>query len=109
MRFLHPQPQLSAATMFYDQDKLPAFSFEKNASHTVEHERRHLLNQLRLEFRTASQRQLVDAADAAFESTRAYADEKTLREARLLLSRLLRPARETPDDPGPSEPPFRAG
>jgi hypothetical protein len=92
--------------MFYDPDKLPAFSFEESAASTSDQELRHLVNRLRLEFRTASQRQLVDAVESAFKSTTTYSGEKTIQLARLHLDHLLKSRLEFAADE-PTEPPFR--
>ena len=70
---------------------------------------RHLINRLRLEFRTASQRQLEEAVEAAARSTNTYSPEKILQVARATLAELLTPAADRPDaPPTDSEPPFRA-
>jgi hypothetical protein len=94
--------------MFYDPDKMPAFSFNDGLTASADHEARHLVNRLRLEFRTASQRQLEDAVDAASKAANTYSGEKILQLARASLTELLTPSAVQPDATEGSEPPFRA-
>jgi hypothetical protein len=95
--------------MFYDPDRLPVFSFDNSGATTAANqESRHLVNRLRLEFRTASQRQLEDAVEAAAKTANTYAGEKILQLARASLGQLLTPSADRPEATEESEPPFRA-
>ena len=95
--------------MFYDPDRLPVFSFDNTvATPAANQESRHLVNRLRLEFRTASQRQLEDAVEAAAKAAETYAGEKILQLARASLQQLLTPSADRPAATEDSEPPFRS-
>ena len=93
--------------MFTDGNATSAAS-DFSALGSTERDIRHLINRLRLEFRTASQRQLEEAVNAAVKSTNTYSPEKILQVARTTLADLLTPAVDRPDaPPTDSEPPFR--
>jgi len=80
-----------------------------SALRSTDSDARHIVNRLRLEFRTASQRQLEEAVEAATKSTQTYAAEKILQVARVQLAELLTPAADRISaPPSDSEPPFRA-
>jgi hypothetical protein len=95
--------------MFYENNITTDFSFEGGLSTTSpENETRHLINRLRLEFRTASQRQLDDAVADACKMAPSVNGEKALQLARQSLENLLTPALDRDSHaPGNSEPPFR--
>jgi hypothetical protein len=95
-------------TMFYENTPIN-FSFETGLpASSPESEARHLINRLRLEFRTASQRQLEDAVTAAVSSTPGAPGEKIFQLAKASLEQLLTPSLDRlPDQPVHSEPPFR--
>ena len=97
--------------MFYENANTN-FSLEAGLpTSSVEAESRHLVNRLRLEFRTASQRQLEDAVAAAMNAFDTYVGEKVFQHARAALEQLLTPAMDRlsgDQSTAGSEPPFRA-
>ena len=92
--------------MFYENNVASDFSFQVGLpASSPQNAARHLINRLRLEFRTASQRQLEDAVNAALA---ADTGEKAFQLARLSLAQLLTPKQdELESSPTESEPPFR--
>ena len=95
--------------MFYENANTN-FSLEAGLpTSSAETESRHLVNRLRLEFRTASQRQLEDAVAAAMNAFDTYVGEKVFQHARATLEQLLTPAMDRLPDQATadSEPPFR--
>ncbi|MGC4071831.1 MAG: hypothetical protein QM760_04825 [Nibricoccus sp.] len=96
--------------MFYEKDiTSDSGSLEAGLpSSSAESATRHLINRLRLEFRTASQRQLEDAVSAAINTATSHSTEKILQLARASLEQLLKPGLERSlEEPSNSEPPFR--
>jgi len=92
--------------MFYENSITSDFSLEQGLpASSAESETRHLINRLRLEFRTASQRQLEDAVSAATNGASIHSAEKIIQLARASLDQLLTPVLEETTS---TEPPFRA-
>jgi hypothetical protein len=78
--------------MFYETDNRPFdLSNTMDGQAAADRDMRHLINRLRLEFRTASQRQLEDAVLAAAQAANTYSSEKLLQLARTHLHDLLTP------------------
>jgi hypothetical protein len=76
--------------MFYENSRTTEFSLEAGlASSTPESETRHLVNRLRFEFPTATQRQLENAVADACEGATVYAGDKVYQRARANLRALL--------------------
>lgn len=98
--------------MFYEERIHTDFSFEAGlAASTPESETRHLVNRLRFEFPTATQRQLETAVADACEGATVYAGDKVYQRARANLRALLIPAfdrSQEEDEHAETEPPFRA-
>ncbi len=95
--------------MFYENCSNTGLSLEAGlASSTPESETRHLVNRLRFEFPTATQRQLENAVADACEGATVYAGDKVYQRARANLRALLTPAFHHADDETEIDPPFRA-
>ncbi|ATC63166.1 hypothetical protein CMV30_03885 [Nibricoccus aquaticus] len=97
--------------MFYEAatSNSNGFSFEASlASSTPESETRHLVNRLRFEFPTATQRQLENAVADACEGATTYAGDKVYQRARANLRALLAPAFDNAEEEMETAPPFRA-
>lgn len=98
--------------MFYEANSAAAaFSFENGlATSTPESETRHLVNRLRFEFPTATQRQLENAVTNACEGATVYVGDKVYQRARANLRALLASSvdRDRAHEETETAPPFRA-